>query len=250
VSAAGLRDLAASEWAKLATIRSTRWTLAAAGLVTPVLAVFVGLTGSLQPDDTELGGSLTGVVLAQLLVGVFGILVVSTEYTTGTIRLTLTACPRRRAVLAAKALVVVALTLPVGLAGATVAYVVGRALLPPGTHPPGDPWPALAGVALCLAATALVGLALGTAVRRTAGAVGALVALTLLPPLVGPLFGSLQRWVVGATPTATLQKLTQTSDASPDAVGSLGAWPSLAAYGGLALVALAVAGTLLGHRDA
>jgi ABC-2 type transport system permease protein len=212
--------------------------------------VFVGLTGSLQPDDTELGGSLTGVVVAQLLVGVFGILVVSTEYTTGTIRLTLTACPRRRAVLAAKALVVVALTLPVGLAGATLAYVVGRALLPSGAHPPGDPWPALAGVALCLAATALVGLALGTVVRRTAGAVGALVAVTLLPTLVGPLFGGLQRWVVGATPTATLQKLTQTSDASPDVVGSLGAWPSLAAYGGLALVALAVAGTLLDRRDA
>jgi len=246
----GLGAVAASEWAKLRTIRSTRGTLLAFALAPPVLAVVVGLTESLQPDDTVLGGSLTGATLAQLLAGVVGILVVSTEYTTGTVRLTFAACPRRTTVLVAKALVLVALALPIGLAACALAYGLGAAILPSGTYATGRPLPDLVGVAACLAVTALVGLALGTIVRRTAGAVGALVGVTLLPSLVGPLFGDLQPWVVGGTPTATLEKLTQTSDAAPDVVGGLGPWPSLAAFAGLTLVLLAVARSLLERRDA
>lgn len=86
-----------------------------------------------------------------------------------------------------------------------------------------------------------------TCLRHAVGAVVGVVAV-LLPSLFGPLFGDLQRWVAGATPTAALEKLTQTSDASPETVGSLGAWPSLALVTGYTVLALAGAAAVLRGR--
>ncbi|MFF1276084.1 hypothetical protein ACFVZC_22215 [Streptomyces marokkonensis] len=85
--------------------------------------------------------------------------------------------------------------------------------------------------------------------RHAAGAVVTVVAVMLLPSLFGPLLGDLRRWVAGATPTAAPEKLTQTSDASPEAVGSLGAWPSLALVAGCTVLALAGAARVLHSRD-
>ncbi|MEI5102882.1 hypothetical protein RB200_35540 [Streptomyces sp. PmtG] len=76
-----------------------------------------------------------------------------------------------------------------------------------------------------------------------------LLAVLLLPSLFGPLFGDLQRWIAGASPTAALEKLTQTSDASPEAVGSLGPWPSLALVAAYSALALCLAGWRLRRRD-
>ena len=65
------------------------------------------------------------------------------------------------------------------------------------------------------------------ALVRTGIFAGVVVAVLLLPSMLGPLLGGWERWVAGASPVAALQKLSQSSDAAPDAVGSLGAWPSL-----------------------
>ncbi|MFI8315323.1 hypothetical protein ACIGBK_32360 [Streptomyces microflavus] len=54
-----------------------------------------------------------------------------------------------------------------------------------------------------------------------------MIGLLLLPSLFGPLFGNAERWIAGLSPAATLEKLTQTSDAAADTVGGLGPWPSL-----------------------
>jgi ABC-2 type transport system permease protein len=213
-------------------------------------AVFVGATNSLQPDDTILGGSLTGAALAQLLAASFGVLVMSGEYTTGSIRTTLAATPRRRTVLAAKATVTAAVTFVVGLAASVLAHQVGLAMLSGQGYAPGHPWPALSGVAACFAVTATLGLAVGTIVRHSAGAITTMVAVILLPSLLGPLFGDLGRWVGGASPLAALQKLTQSSDAAADAVGTLAAWPSLALVGAYTAAALLVGAALLRGRDA
>jgi len=85
--------------------------------------------------------------------------------------------------------------------------------------------------------------------RHSAGAVAAGAALLLVPSFLAPLLGDLQRWVSGATPLAALEKLTQTSDATPEAVGRLGGWASLLVVAGLALIALLVAATRFHTRD-
>jgi ABC-2 type transport system permease protein len=77
-----------------------------------------------------------------------------------------------------------------------------------------------------------------------------MVGVILLPSLIGPLLGDWQRWAAGGSPTAALQKLAQSSDAAPEAVGSLGAWPSLWLVCSYPAVTLAAAAWLLERRDA
>jgi ABC-2 type transport system permease protein len=180
----------------------------------------------------------------------FGALVMSGEYGAGMIRTTFAACPRRLTVLAAKAVVVAASTLVLALAGGLLAYQIGRLFLAGRGYPPGEPMPALLGVGLCFSAVAVLGLAVGAVLRHTAGAIIALVGVILLPTLIGPLFGDAQRWIAGASPTAALQKLAQSSDAAPDAVGSLGGWPSLWVVCAYTAAALAAGAWALERRDA
>ena len=239
-----------SEWVKLVSLRSAWWTLVAMVAWTAGIAVFVGATHSLQPDDTVLGGSLTGITLAQLLAATSGVLMITREHTTGTIRSTLAATPRRGTVLAAKLAVTVVVTLVTGLVAAVAAYVIGLVMLSGEGYAPGRPWPALLGVAACLAVTAALGLAVGMLVLHSAGAVTAMLGVILLPGLLGPLLGDFRRWAGGASPMAALQKLTQSSDAVPGELGTLAAWPSLGLVTAATAVVLALAAVILVRRDA
>ncbi|GGV67832.1 ABC transporter [Streptomyces longisporoflavus] len=249
-AAPGFREALAFEWTKFAGLRSTRWTLLATGLLTVVGAVFVGLSGSLQPDDTVLGGSLTLGVVSLMVAGALGALTVCGEYASGTIAATLTAVPRRGRVLAAKAALLTGLLYATGLVSCAAAYLVGGAVLEDGKYAGGEPLPALFGIAGLFALVGLLGLAVGTLMRHSAGAVVTVVGVLLLPSLFGPLLGDLRRWVAGAVPTAALEKLTQTSDASPETVGSLGAWPSLGLVAAYTVLLLGVAAWRLRRRDA
>jgi ABC-2 type transport system permease protein len=246
---AGFIEALASEWTKLRTVQSAVWTLAAMAASVLGIAVFVGATGSLQPDDTVLGGSLTGATFGLLVGAGFGVLVISRDYAAGTIGATLMACPRRAVVLAAKATVTAAIMFGVALAACFLAYQVGAVMLPD-DYAQGTPMPALLGVAACFSVTGLLGLAVGTVLHHSAGAITTMVAVLLLPSLIGPLLGGWERWVAGASPVAALQKLAQSSDAAPDAVGSLDAWPSLWLICGYALVALVGAVLVFRRRDA
>ncbi|MGH2815709.1 MAG: ABC transporter permease, partial [Actinomycetota bacterium] len=152
-------------------------------------------------------------------------------------------------VLGAKATVTAAVLFAVALAACFLAWQVGTVMLPDG-YAPGAPMPALLGVALCFSMTGLVGLAVGTVLRHPAGAITTMVAVLLLPSMLGPLLGGWERWVAGASPVAALQKLSQSSDAAPDAVGSLGTWPSLWLVCGYGLVALVGAVLVFRRRDA
>jgi ABC-2 type transport system permease protein len=247
---AGFGRAVISEWTKLRTVRSTVWTPVVMALLIPAFAVFVGATHSLQPDDTILGGSLTGAVTGQLAAGILGVLMISTEYSTGTIRTTFAACPRRASVLAAKAAVVAAVVFVASLPACVAAYLIGAAMLGGEGYAQGEPMPALLGIALSCSAVGVLGLAVGTALRHSAGAITAILGLVLVPALFGPLFGDWRRWIGGASPTAALQKLSQTSDAVPEAVGTLGAWPSLLLVCVYAGVALTASARLLLARDA
>src|SRR5947209_1028416 len=99
----GLRRAMAAEWTKLWTVRSTMWTLVATGIA--VIGLSALSTGTISAHDIiedPTRRSLIGIFLGQLIFGVLGVLVISAEYGTGTIRATLSAVPRRPVVLGAK----------------------------------------------------------------------------------------------------------------------------------------------------
>jgi ABC-2 type transport system permease protein len=186
------RDVLASEWTKLRSVRSTYWTLLVA-VVTPIgLSALVAVTlanapGSGSPVDPLLPGVLSQ-EYAMLAVGVLGVLTFSTEFSTGLIRITFAAVPRRRAVLAAKTAVLGAVTLAAGELVAFVSFALVQAVLS-GKHlgvslaRPGVPGAVLA-TGLILFVVATMGLGLGAIVRHTAGGIAALVGLILLPAIL------------------------------------------------------------------
>jgi ABC-2 type transport system permease protein len=245
----GFTDVLRAEASKLWTMRSAWWTLAAMAAGILGVAVFVGATRSLQPDDTVLGGSLTGATLGLMIGASFGVLMMTGEHTSGMLRTTLLACPRRGLVLAAKAVVTAASLFVVALAACSLAFLAGAALLSGDGYAPGAPWPALLGVALSFSLTGLLGLTVGTLLRHPGGAVTTMLAGILVPSLLGPLLGDWERWVAGASPLAATQKLSQTSDVSPELAGSLAGWPSLLLIAGYVVAALLAAWVLLRRRD-
>lgn len=250
VGRAGYREAVWSEWTKLVTLRSARILVAALGLALPALSLIVAATGSLQADDTILGASLLGgAALAQVLAGVLGASLITSEFKTGTIRITLAACPRRLVMLAAKASVVAAITFSITLVSGLVAYWIGLAMLDDGTYATGDAWPAVLGVALAIASIGVLGVGIGTVVRHPAGAVSAVIGVVVLPGLLAPLLGEWQRWLGGTSLGGVMQKLTQSSDATHHAVGSLGAWPSLGVVAIYTTGVVLAAAWVLRHRD-
>jgi ABC-2 type transport system permease protein len=221
----GLRRAMAAEWTKLWSVRSTMWTLVATAVAVVGLSVLSTSTRSatdIVDDPTRL--SLIGVFLGQLIFGVLGVLVMSAEYGTGTIRATLSAVPRRPLVLAAKVLVFGAVALVVSEVFTFTAFGVGQAILSARhavgpsaaiaqhTHqlglahhlgvkiPPGvkallsgsgsaslgqaGVLRAVIGAGLYLAVLGLLALGLATIIRHTAGAISAFVGVVLVLPLI------------------------------------------------------------------
>jgi ABC-2 type transport system permease protein len=166
------------EWIKLRSLRSTWVTLAITGTGATALAAAVGVNTENAAGDLT-NNALAGIVPGLLTIGVLGVLVMTGEYSCGTIRSTLAAIPNRPLLLAAKAAVFGAVTLPLGEAAAFVAFFAGSAALP-GTVPPptlGQPGVlravVLSGAGICL--IGLLGLGLGAIVRHTGAAVAVLV---------------------------------------------------------------------------
>lgn len=247
---AGYTQASHSELTKFLTVRSTRVLAVALGAVLPAFAVIVAATESLQPDDTILGASvLGGAAIAQVIAASLGSTLVTSEYRTRMVLLTLTACPRRLVVLASKATIAAGATFLVILPSAALAHLIGLEMLDADSYATGDPFPALIGVALAIASIAALGVGIGTIVRHSAGAVATVVGIVLLPGLLAPLLGDAQRWIGGASLTGVLQKLTQSSDATPEAVGSLGAWPSLLVVAAYTVAVILGAVWVLRHRD-
>jgi ABC-2 type transport system permease protein len=166
------------EWIKLRSLRSTWWTLAitVAGAIGVAVAVGVN-TEDATADLTN--NALAGIALGLLLTGVLGVLAVTGEFSSGTIRATLAAIPNRPLVLAAKAAVFGAVALAVGEAAAFIAFFAGGAALPGRMAAPtlGQPGVlravALGGAGYCL--IGLLGLGLGAIVRHTPAAIAVLV---------------------------------------------------------------------------
>jgi hypothetical protein len=178
------------EWRKLRTIRSTFWILLvfAAGMVGA--AVINGRADPLQPAPSydPAQDALSGVALGQLAIGILGVLALSSEFTTGSIRATFAAVPRRGRVLAAKAGVTTALTLAAGEVLAFAAVATFQAVAPPGAPHVSLGQPGvLRAVLLAGVYPGLVGLAgigLAALIRYTAGAIAVLAGVVFVLPLV------------------------------------------------------------------
>ena len=211
------RDVLASEWTKLLSVRSTYWTLLVA-VVTPlgtsVLVAFAfahqPAAGGPPPDPLTLG--FISLEYAVLAVAVMGVLAFTTEYGTGLIRTTFAAVPRRRAVLAAKAAVIGALTLVVGELVAFASFALVQAVLS-GHHlgvslsRPGVPGAVLAD-GLILFVVAMMGVGLGAIVRHTAGGIAALVGLLIVPSILGVLPAPWGGWLGRFTVLGAARQLT------------------------------------------
>jgi ABC-type transport system involved in multi-copper enzyme maturation permease subunit len=187
----------ASEWTKLRSVRSTVYSLLATIAITVGLGALLswafvhrfdqlGTAERLTFDATA--HSLRGILLAQIAIGVLGVLIISSEYTTGLIRPTFTAMPQRRTVLAAKVIVFGAVALVVATVSVFAAFTIGQAILS-SKHlnvSLGDPgvFRAVCGAIGYLVFIGLLALGLGALLRRTAGAISALFGLILVLPLL------------------------------------------------------------------
>jgi ABC-2 type transport system permease protein len=184
----GFRHAARMEWIKLRSLRSTTWTLLFGVAATIGLGIAAGFnTKNPRGDPTD--NILAGVALGQVVLGVLGVLVMTSEYSSGMIRATLAAIPRRPLAMAAKAAVFGAVALAAGEAACFAAFLAGAAALRPTVpHPALSQPTVLRAVALTgayLALIGLIGLGLGAIVRHGAAAIATLVALVFVLPIIG-----------------------------------------------------------------
>jgi ABC-2 type transport system permease protein len=248
-----------SEWTKLWSLRSTRYSLAAAFLVSiGVAALACGVVVHHWPqtslhdrqDFHPLEVNLAGVQIAQLAIGVLGVLVITGEYSTGMIRATMTAVPKRLPVLWAKAIVYGTVVLALATPAILIAFLVGESILArqnidiafshPGVHR------VLFGAALYLTAIGLFGLGIGAIVRNTAGGIATLAGiLFVLPPLMNVFPIS---WNNAISPYLPLNAGQAVMALTRDP-HQLGPWTGLGLLCAYAAVALAVAALLLVRRD-
>lgn len=247
-----------SEWIKLSTLRSTWITLAAAVVGT----VAVGALASwgidshwnrLGPGEraafSPITQSLTGVYLAQLAIGVLGVLVISGEYTTGMIRATLAAVPRRLPVVWAKLVVFGSITFLTTLVAAFIAFFLGQALL----HEHGTTIAAphavraVIGVALYLTVVGALALGLGFALRSTAGGIATVFGILLVLPAIGHVLPS--SWQQHLLPYLPSNAGGNLFTLHPDP-GSLSPWTGFAVMCAWAAAAVLAGAIVLRRRDA
>jgi len=251
-------DLVASEWTKLRSVRSTFWTLLVA-VVTPVAVSAVVAfafasapkSGAAKPSPPDpLLPAVISLEYAVIAVAVLGVLAFTAEYSTGLIRVTFAAAPRRRAVLAAKAAVLATVTLAVGEAVAFASFGLDQAILAGHRQGVSLGHPGVPGAVLCagllLCVCTLLGLAIGAIVRHTAGGIAATIAVIVVPGIVGllpsPWSGRIGRFTL-------LDAARQVSALHPAADLFSPGWSLLVLLAWPA-VALAVAAVLITQRDA
>lgn len=254
-------DALRSEWVKLWTLRSVLYTLIGTvllGIGTGSLFSFAagrsyaGLSAADKAAFDPTSRGVAGYVVAQLIVGFLGVLVVTSEYATGMIRTSMTVVPRRNRLLAAKTLVFLVVALAVGEIVGFASFLCGQSILAHQRVPHaalGDPGVlrAVIGIGLYLAAVGLLGVALGALIRATAGALAIIVTVTLLVPAFIPAFPDSWGRVLGEYwPTMAGRELMAVR---PDP-HTLAPWPGFGLMCGVFAVVLAAAFVVFRRRDA
>jgi ABC-2 type transport system permease protein len=248
-----------SEWIKFRSLRST-WISFAAALIAAIgLGVlFSAVHGhfAAQNGGAEFGFdptqvSLRGLFLAQLAVGVLGVLMITGEYSTGMIRASLTSVPRRIPVLIGKIAVFGTATFLIATPASLVAFLGGQAALHSehlgvSLSSPGAAR-AVIGGGLYLVVVGLLGLGCGFAVRNTGGAIATLFGLILVLPLLAQALPN--NWQNHIDKYLPLNAGAAIMNTRPD-TGSLGPWTGLAVFAAYAVAALIIGLIVLQRRDA
>lgn len=250
-----------TEWIKLRSLRSTYWSLlAAAAFIIGLGLLFTSFQASHLNSQRGFGDrqffdptqvSLRGSYLAQLAIGVLGVMSVTGEYTTGMIRATLAAVPRRLPVLWAKLAVFAAGVFAVMAVAMLVAFLIGQAVLS-STHlqaslsSPGAVRAILGGAAY-LSLLAMLGIGLGFLIRNTAGAIATLFGLLLILPALAAALPS--PWNDRVTEYLPMPAGTQII-ATVRESNSLAPWAGLGVFAVYVIVAIGLGAVMLRRRDA
>jgi len=288
---AGLAGALASEFTKLRSVRSTYWTLGSLFIVSVGLAVAItagtaanfannpGNKAGFDATQASLGAFFE---LGQLIIAVLGAMVITSEYSTGMVRTSLTAQPRRGVVYAAKAIVFTAVTLVISVVTAFIAFFVGQAIYSPkgvaaslfhtvkipasanvncnpngctatffGTDviSPSTVLTAIIGTALFVTIVALIAYGVGSIVRHTAGAIAIVIALLFIVPILEQTLPNDWRWdIMRFLPDAATQVVSTTVGSGNMHLWS--AWPQLGVTALWALVLVGVGAYLFRKRDA
>jgi ABC-2 type transport system permease protein len=249
-----------SEWTKLRSLRSTRWSLFVAVLFTIGLPCLFGAVtsshwGSMSPheqaDRSPLDIALAGVNLSQLAIGVLGVLVITGEYSTGMIRASMTAVPKRLPVLWAKTAVYATVSFLLMLPSVLIAFFASQAII--SHHQPlaisfsaHGVARSVIGGALYLMVIGMFTLGIGAITRSTAGGISAFAGIMfVIPPLMNVLPTSWNNAISPYLPSnagRAVFSLTHGSD-------SLAPWPGFALFCGYAILTIAIAAVLLLRRD-
>jgi ABC-2 type transport system permease protein len=241
------RQVARMEWIKLRTLRSVKWSL----LLSLAGMIGIGIAAGFNtrnPRGDVTNNILVGGALSSLVFAVLGVLVMTSEYSSGTIRPTLAAIPRRPLVLAAKASVFACVTLVAGEVATFAGFLAGAAFVHQGVPQPALSQPAvlravvLSGAYLCL--VGLIGLALGVIIRHGAAAIAAVVAGVFVAPLLGAAMTPLGKFL------PELIYANSLGATKPVSGFTLSPWTGLAVIGGYTVVLLIAGGWLVARRDA
>jgi ABC-2 type transport system permease protein len=255
------RSVLASEWIKIVSVQSTVWTL----VVTVVVGVGLGAivtsaqaarfsarTLAAQQAFDPTRSSLSGTLFAQLAIGVLAVLIVSAEYSTGTVRATFAAVPRRPEVLAAKALVFSVITFVVGEAVSFAAFLIGQGILsghtPTASLSDSSALRAVLGAGLYLVVLGLFALGLAAIIHHTSASISAFVGTLFVLPIIAAVLPSsfsddVSRFLPQQIGTVMTTAVYHGTD-------PFSAWAGLAILGGYAAAALIAGGILLVRRDA
>jgi ABC-2 type transport system permease protein len=262
---AAMPDTMHAEWTKLRTVPGTTWLLA--GVVVATVGVSAAAVAATKcasglgcpADTTKL--SLTGVYLGQAVVAILAVLAVGNEYSTGMIRVTLAAMPRRLTVLAAKAVIVGTLALVGGAIAIGGSLLAGRLILPGNGFATAHGYTALSlahgptlraacGSVLYLALIAMLSLGIATAVRDSAVSIGLSLGVLYLPPILIALTVTNPVWLhrlqryTPMTAGLTIQNTTGLHGLP------ITPWAGLGVLALWAAAALLIGGLLLRARDA
>jgi ABC-2 type transport system permease protein len=250
------RHVARMEWIKLRTLRSTWWTLAITAGGATAMAVTIGINTRNGAADLT-NNALAGIVPGLLVTGVLGVLMMTSEYTSGMVRATFTAVPRRPLVLAAKAAVFGVVALAAGEAAAFISFVAGGATLRHGIAAPSLAQPGvLRAVVLAGASFALIGLlglGLGAMIRHTAAAIAVLAGgVYLAAQFVGAVAPGVAAYmpvlIIGNSLTTTKPQTCAPHTAL--CPHFLSAWAGLGVLCLYTAVALGIGAWMLTRRDA
>jgi len=247
-----------AEWIKIRSVRSTVFTL----LFMVVLGVGISALGALaaravtdhnhfhrviNPVTQSLGGTL----IAQIAIGVLGVLVFTGEVSSGTLRSTFAAVPQRWKVLLAKVLVYFVIALVASEVVTFACFFVGQAIMsgviPTATLSDPGVLRAVAGTGLYLPVIGVLALAIGVMIKRTAGAITAFVGIYLVLPLLvtalpSPYSTDINKFLPFQVSQVMLSNVPVSNSLSP--------WTGFFAVVGYTVILVIVAGYLLNTRDA